>query len=461
MDARPIITLFLLLLLAGAAAAEPMPVLPAQYSGTAAIDGADAPAGTVIVAKINWNERGRFALTEPGTFANRLIVRATEFDLVASDAPTVTFWIGGDQAAQEITYVSGDARMLDLTFATGSGGDDAETPIGSGDCSFAPGGIQTNTAGGAQQVTIDRQGTTANVTTSGNKIVMQDVGGGWEEIVIETGSEPAVGETTVTGTVTGVTARSSPVTANVDATVGTAAAEIALNMSELPPSDARLTTTIAREPDPAAQSAFLLTAQQSGSGITDIAYVMNIQKSNIANAGDGGVITAATIRMAVSPAWVTAVGGTEKVVIMRRADDGTTSALATTLIGTDASGNYVFEAASPNGLSIFALIGTSTVSPTPTTPPSSGGSGSSSGGSTAKSSFDYNPEATVATPVSTPAAGEPTAAPTTSPKETAAGVTAVPTTTAASGGSWFPLPIPVPTWVPVLALGLFFLLRRR
>ncbi len=314
-------------------------------------------------------------------------------------------------------------------------------------------------------MTINRQETTANVTTDGNRIVMQDVGSGWEEIVIETGDEPAVGETTVTGTVTGVTARSSPVTANVDATVGTAAAQIALDMSEMPPSDARLTTTIAREPDPAAQSAFLLTAQQSGSGITDIAYVMNVQKSNIANAGDGGVITAATIRMAVSPAWVTAVGGVEKVVIMRRADDGTTTALATTLIGTDDAGNYVFEAASPSGLSIFALIGTSTVSPVtpaPTTPPSSGGSGSSSsGGSPAKSSFDYNPEATFATPVTTTAASEPTAAPTASAQQTAVIAAAATETTTAAGGSWFPLSLPVPTWVPVLALGLLFLLRRR
>ncbi len=463
MNCRPVITIFLLLLLAGVAAAEQMPVIPAQYSGTATIDGVNAPAGTVIVAKINWNERGRFTLTEPGIFPSQLIVRATEFDLVASDTPTVTFWVGSDQADQEVPYTSGDARTLALAFTTGSGGDEADTPIASGESSFAPGGVETKTAGGKQQVTVNRQNTTANVTTSGNRIVMQDTGGGWEEIVIETEGEPATGETTVAGTVAGVSARTSPVSANVDSTVGTAAAQISLNMSEMPPSDARLTTTIAREPDPAAQSAFLLTAQQSGSGITDVAYVMNVQKSNVANAGDGGVITAATIRMTVSPAWVTAVGGTGNVVIMRRADDGTTSALATTLVGTDAGGNYIFEALSPNGLSVFALIGTSTISPTPTTPTGGGGSsgGGSGSGSTGKSSFDYDPEATITTPTATPTSNEVTNVATPSAQHTATIAAVAAEATTASGRSWFPLQIPVPVWVPVLALGLLFLLRRR
>ncbi|MDN7025603.1 hypothetical protein FGU65_11995 [Methanoculleus sp. FWC-SCC1] len=460
MNCRPIITIFLLLLLAGVAAAESMPVIPAQYQGCAAIDGGDAPTGTVIVAKINWNERGRFTLTEPGVFPSRLIVRATEFDFVASDAPTVTFWAGANRANLEVPYVPGDARTLDLAFTTGSGGDGADAPIASGDVSFAPGGLETTTAGGKQQVTINRQNTTANVTTSGNRIVMQDTGGGWEEIVIETEGEPAVGETTVAGTVAGVSGRTSPVSANVDATVGTASAQISVNMSEMPPSGAQLTTTIAREPDPAAQSAFLLTAQQSGSGITDVAYVMNVQKTNVANAGDGGVITAATIRMTVSPAWVTAVGGIENVVIMRQADDGTTSALATTLVGTDGAGNYVFEALSPNGLSVFALIGTSTVSPTPTTPSGGGGSGGG-GGSTGRSSFEYNPDATVTTPATTPVSSEATAAATPSAQQTAASAVAAAEATTASGGSWFPLQIPIPAWVPVLALGLLFLLRRR
>jgi PGF-pre-PGF domain-containing protein len=102
---------------------------------------------------------------------------------------------------------------------------------------------------------------------------------------------------------------------------------------------------------------------------------MNIVRTNLEN---GQEIAGATIRMAVSPAWVTAHGGVDAIRIIRSAEDGTKEVLTTRLVGTDADGNMVFEAVSPNGLSIFGLAA-ATAASQPT------GSSSSSGGSSGTS----------------------------------------------------------------------------
>jgi len=47
------------------------------------------------------------------------------------------------------------------------------------------------------------------------------------------------------------------------------------------------------------------------------------------------------------------------VRIIRFADDGTHEILTTRLTGTDASGNLIFEANSPNGFSVFGLASVS------------------------------------------------------------------------------------------------------
>jgi PGF-pre-PGF domain-containing protein len=78
--------------------------------------------------------------------------------------------------------------------------------------------------------------------------------------------------------------------------------------------------------------------------------------------------------MTVSPAWVAAHGGADAIRIIRSAEDGTKEVLATTLVGTDADGMMVFEAYSPNGLSIFGLAAATATSPATQVSSSSGGS---------------------------------------------------------------------------------------
>ena len=109
----------------------------------------------------------------------------------------------------------------------------------------------------------------------------------------------------------------------------------------------------------------------TGLTLGDVAYTMNIVKTNLTNGQD---IAGATIRMTVSPAWVAAHGGADAIRIIRSAEDGTREVLATTLVGTDADGMMVFEAVSPNGLSIFGLAAATAASQPTQASSSSGGS---------------------------------------------------------------------------------------
>lgn len=125
--------LFSLVLICSAGA----PALPSEFYGTVTIDGAPAPVGTLLSAKINDAERGRFVLEEagkyggPGTFDQRLKVVAEEGDLTAG-TPRITFWIDGQKAWQETAFQPG----VSMNLALSAGGDapaeaeiPAETPI--------------------------------------------------------------------------------------------------------------------------------------------------------------------------------------------------------------------------------------------------------------------------------------------------------------------------------------------
>lgn len=455
MKSRILIFLLLFGIFIGAASA--IPPLPAEFYGSVTIDGIGAPPGTVITAKINFNERGSFTLTEYGAYGetgiagSRLIVQATEDDL-ASGNPIVTFWIGTIKGDQEIPFKSGTTKELDLTFS-GTGDPDDQTPVASGESSFDAGGIQVQDIGNTQQVTINLQETNAIVTTEGNSILMQNVGNGWEQIIIRTNDTPTDESQSITGLVAGITATTTSLTASIDNTVGTVDAEIEMDLGRMPPSDAKISSTITKEPDTNAQSGFLLTAQQSGHGILDVAYVLNIQKTNVANAGDGGLIQSAKIRMVVSPAWVTSMGGVERVVIMRRADDGSTTSLATTMIGTNNAGDFIFEANSPGGLSSFALMGLSVPG---------GGGGSAGGGSkssTPSSGFVYETQPVTPIPTKPVSTLVPVAEQTS--EEVSPGL---PEQTAAPAQPAKPTPpnnLPLSPLIPIMALGLLFLVWRR
>ena len=389
MDMRYILSILILFSLVGTAAA--LPVLPDEFAGSVMLDGKAAPAGATITARIDWNERGSTVTTTAGEYGpldspGVLAVRATEDDLRHSASPIITFWVNGHKADQEVAFTGGTARRLDLSAVTGGGDDQA--PVASDRSSFEIGGVEITDTGGGQQIVIDNRTVLGSIATNETAITLSNVDG-WEEVVIFTRERPA-GDVQITGTVESVHARSSPIN------TGSAWAQVDLEMSRHPGSTAQLDTTVFQNPDADEQEAFgTVVYQMTGKSINSFAYVLNVQKTNVANEGDGGVIRAATIRMAASPEWVASMGGVDDVVILRRADGGTTTRLDTRYTGRDAAGNYIFEAVSPGGLSAFALVATKV--PGSNTGDGSGpGTTSGGGGGSSKdpgSQFTYDPGA--------------------------------------------------------------------
>ena len=389
MDMRYILSILILFSLVGTAAA--LPVLPDEFAGSVMLDGKAAPAGATITARIDWNERGSTVTTTAGEYGpldspGVLAVRATEDDLRHSASPIITFWVNGHKADQEVAFTGGTARRLDLSAVTGGGDDQA--PVASDRSSFEIGGVEITDTGGGQQIVIDNRTVLGSIATNETAITLSNVDG-WEEVVIFTREKPA-GDVQITGTVESVHARSSPIN------TGSAWAQVDLEMSRHPGSTAQLDTTVFQNPDADEQEAFgTVVYQMTGKSINSFAYVLNVQKTNVANEGDGGVIRAATIRMAASPEWVASMGGVDDVVILRRADGGTTTRLDTRYTGRDAAGNYIFEAVSPGGLSAFALVATKV--PGSNTGDGSGpGATSGGGGGSSKdpgSQFTYDPGA--------------------------------------------------------------------
>ena len=105
------------LLMAPALPASADITLPEEFYGDIIINGLAAPAGTVIVAKINGAERGSFTTTEvgkyggSGTFDSRLVVAGEETEV----GETINFWINGERANQTAVYEPGESKNLDLS----------------------------------------------------------------------------------------------------------------------------------------------------------------------------------------------------------------------------------------------------------------------------------------------------------------------------------------------------------
>ena len=103
-----------------------IPALPCEYYGNVSINGTAAPAGTVITAYINRQERGVMTLTVPGTyggaewFEERLMVPGT----VDDDGLPITFKINGVRANESGTFRWGNSQRQDINIVL------REFPIG-------------------------------------------------------------------------------------------------------------------------------------------------------------------------------------------------------------------------------------------------------------------------------------------------------------------------------------------
>ncbi|NLZ30333.1 MAG: PKD domain-containing protein [Methanomicrobiales archaeon] len=114
------IFILLLLLLIGTASA--VPLLPAEFWGSVTIDGAPAPAGTVIIARIDGRDCGSLTLDVAGVYGGDAI-----FDkrlLVSGEADDkekeIIFFVNDVKAIETSVYTPGTSKRLDLSITEGA-----------------------------------------------------------------------------------------------------------------------------------------------------------------------------------------------------------------------------------------------------------------------------------------------------------------------------------------------------
>jgi len=177
----------LALLLPGLALAQEQPVLPAAYYGTVTLNGQPALAGTVIKAKIGGEVRGQITVKEagkyggPGPLDPKLIVNGT----AADEGKPVALEVAGIQAAETMTFRSGDIKEVNLT-ANGAPQPPADTT--------PPAVASTDPANNATSVPVNK---TISVTFS------EDVqqGTNFGQIALKAGNDAVACSVTLNGKV--------------------------------------------------------------------------------------------------------------------------------------------------------------------------------------------------------------------------------------------------------------------
>ena len=233
--------------------------------------------------------------------------------------------------------------------------------------------------------------------------------------------------------------------------IGTVSAFVKAQLKSLP-AGATLTVTNTQSLSSADQAAFVDAAAKAGYKITDIAYAIKVDKTNLA---DGKDIGPATATMWVATSWANKFAN---IAIMRKADNGSVSMLKTNKAGVQDTFTRV-EADSPDGLSLFALVSydviptpTATAKPTTPAPTATAKPTTPAPTATAKPTTPAPPPtAKPTTPAPTPA---PTAVVTAPPKPTP-----TPTPQPPAGTNWLLIIIIIVVVIIVAILVWYFFFR--
>jgi len=241
---------------------------------------------------------------------------------------------------------SGGSGSTSTTATTGTGepGEVLSFPLG------LPAGATVKLGEWGQSFSIDLTAgdrSTEQVNVSGNTVTINREG---VRLVITARNIDKKGGLAA-GLVERVTASVGPVRANFSAT-GVIAASVNLNLTGIP-GDGQIRISLNETPDAETARKFHLASAENGKDVTAVAYSMTVTRINLENGRD---VAGAVITMAINPAWVDEHGGPDAIRIARSAEDGTCTILDTRPAGSDADGNLIFEAVSPNGLSTFGLL---------------------------------------------------------------------------------------------------------
>jgi hypothetical protein len=182
------------------------------------------------------------------------------------------------------------------------------------------------------------------VSVSGNVITLNQPG---FTITVVTRDTPVKENGVISGTVQSVRLHTAP--AYADTSTGIVSISVDTPLATIP-ENAAITTTISETANPGILDAFRSAAQSQNQQVKGIAYNAYITKTNFVPTGP------ATVTLTIPPDWVTNHGGIPSIGIAHISDEGTASILRTDYTGYDNAGNMVFQATSPQGLSLFSLI---------------------------------------------------------------------------------------------------------
>ena len=93
------------------------PQLPHLFYGTSMVDGKDMPVGTVIIAKVGGEEKGRITTTEVGKYGglsadqDKLLIQGG-----IEDEAIIEFYVSTIKANEDASFKSGEIQELNLTW---------------------------------------------------------------------------------------------------------------------------------------------------------------------------------------------------------------------------------------------------------------------------------------------------------------------------------------------------------
>jgi len=240
------------------------------------------------------------------------------------------------------------------------------------DTNMALNGTTVSTMGGKQILAVNAstlQNTGGNVTTTNTILTMTGGNSFWtktrffaDNIALNT----TTGDYTVTNT-TQVVMQSDPVSASLNKTIGDVSVSLDLALKQYVP-DAVANITITEGATTEADNAFQQAAQSSGINVKAIAYTIQFTNTEQINANLTQNATrqsqAAILSMNINHSWVSQFAtstnndGRDAIVIVRYPETGSSKVLTTRFNSYNSSSNLdAFEADSPDGLSIFGMIG--------------------------------------------------------------------------------------------------------
>ncbi|MDK2975437.1 MAG: hypothetical protein PWP08_1808 [Methanofollis sp.] len=276
----------------------------------------------------------------------------------------VYYW---SESMSSTPETSTDVIRLRVVFGSSDGGSSSDTGTGSvatlGPAAEAtvpvglPEGTTIAVEGGKTRISIDQNAAhdRERVTVKGDRVVIERPG-----LIMTVLTEDITERDGIaTGFIKSVTAELTPETGTIEG-IGEVLGTLHLALNGVP-ALAGIRVVYAPELSIDEQSALSAVCAANGAAVTGTAYVMNVGMTGLANGED---IAGATVRMHISPAWTESHGGADAIRIVHIADNGTVEMLETRTAGIDRNGDLIFEAASPNGLSAFALVSLGDAVPT-------------------------------------------------------------------------------------------------